>query len=44
MIVVQAASRDGVEVSMRSFVKAGLPVTVATLVVATLLLGLLAPP
>ena len=41
VIVVQIASREGVEVSMKEFVKAGLPVTVVTLVVSTLLLALL---
>ncbi len=43
VIVVQIASREGVEVSMKDFVKAGLPVTVVTLVVSTLLLALLVP-
>ncbi len=41
VIVVQIAARDGVEVSMKAFVKAGLPVTLATLALATLLLLLL---
>lgn len=43
VIVVQIASREGVEVSMKEFVKAGLPVTLVTLVVSTLLLALLVP-
>ncbi len=43
VIVVQSAARDGVEVSMKEFVRAGLPVTAVTLVVATLLIGLLVP-
>jgi Na+/H+ antiporter NhaD/arsenite permease-like protein len=43
IIVVQIASREGVEVSMKNFVKAGLPVTLVTLVVSTLLLALLVP-
>lgn len=43
VIVVQIASRDSVEVSMKDFVKAGLPVTVATLIVSTVLLPLLVP-
>ncbi len=41
VIVVQIASREGVEVSMKDFVKAGLPVTVVTLLVSTVLLALL---
>ncbi len=41
VIVVQIASREGVEVSMKEFVKAGLPVTLVTLLVSTLLLALL---
>ncbi len=41
VIVVQIAARDGVEVSMKAFVKAGLPVTLATLALATLLLAFL---
>lgn len=40
VIVVQIASREGVDVSMKEFVKAGLPVTLATLVVSTALLAL----
>ena len=40
MIVVQIASREGVEVSMKEFVKAGLPVTLVTLLVSTVLLAL----
>jgi Na+/H+ antiporter NhaD/arsenite permease-like protein len=43
VIVVQIASREGVEVSMKSFVKAGLPVTLVTLVVSTAMLALLVP-
>jgi len=43
VIVVQVASRDGVNVSMRDFVKAGLPVTAATLVLSTFLVALLVP-
>jgi len=43
VIVVQVASRDGVTVSMREFVKAGLPVTAATLLLSTVLIGLLVP-
>ena len=43
VIVVQAASRDGVTVTMKDFVKAGLPVTAATLFLSTLLIALLVP-
>jgi Na+/H+ antiporter NhaD/arsenite permease-like protein len=43
VIVVQVASRDGVSVSMRDFVKAGLPVTAATLILSTVLVALLVP-
>src|SRR5881409_644523 len=43
VIVVQVASRDGVRVSMKDFVKAGLPVTAATLVLSTVLIALLVP-
>lgn len=43
VIVVQVAARDGVKVSMKDFVKAGLPVTLATLFLATLLIALLVP-
>src|SRR6266705_1230810 len=43
VIVVQVASRDGVTVSMKDFVKAGLPVTAATLVLSTVLIALLVP-
>ena len=43
VIVVQVASRDGVEVSMKQFVKAGLPITAVTLVLATILIALLVP-
>jgi len=43
VIVVQIASRDGVEVSMKDFVKVGLPVTLATLFLSTVLLALLVP-
>ena len=42
VIVVQIAAREGVEVSMKEFVKAGLPVTAVTLLVSTVLLALLA--
>ncbi len=41
VIVVQIAAREGVEVSMKEFVKAGLPVTLVTLLVSTLLLAVL---
>lgn len=43
VIVVQVASRDGVSVSMKDFVKAGLPVTVVTLLLSTALIALLVP-
>jgi len=43
VIVVQVAARDGVTVSMKDFVKAGLPVTFVTLVVATALIAVLVP-
>ncbi len=43
VIVVQIANREGIEVSMKDFVKAGLPVTLVTLLVSTLLLFLLVP-
>ncbi|HLQ42077.1 MAG TPA: SLC13 family permease [Thermoplasmata archaeon] len=43
VIVVQAASRDGVTVSMKDFVKAGIPVTAATVILSTVLIGLLVP-
>jgi len=43
VIVVQAASRDGVTVTMKDFMKAGLPVTAATLCLSTLLIALLVP-
>ncbi len=43
VIVVQIASRDGVEVSMKDFVKVGLPVTLITLFLSTALLVLLLP-
>ncbi len=43
VIVVQVAARDGVSVSMKDFVKAGLPVTVVTLFLSTLLIALLVP-
>lgn len=43
IIVVQIAARDGVEVSMKQFVKVGLPVTLLTLLVSTLLLAVLLP-
>jgi len=41
VIVVQAASRQGVEVSFRDWFRAGLPVTVVTLVLATAVLAAL---
>ena len=41
VIVIQIASREGVEVSLKDFMKAGLPVTLVTLVVSTFLLALL---
>ncbi|HKW42719.1 MAG TPA: SLC13 family permease [Thermoplasmata archaeon] len=44
VIVVQVASRDGVEVSMKQFMKAGLPITAVTLVLAALLITVLVPP
>ncbi len=44
VIVVQIASREGIEVSMKDFVKAGLPVTAVTLLVSTVLLVLLVHP
>jgi Na+/H+ antiporter NhaD/arsenite permease-like protein len=43
VIVVQVASRDGVTVTMKDFVKAGLPVTAATLFLSTVLVALLVP-
>lgn len=43
VIVVQIASREGIEVSMKDFVKAGVPVTLVTLAISTLLLFLLVP-
>ena len=43
VIVVQVASREGVSVTMKDFVKAGLPVTAATLVLATVMIALLVP-
>lgn len=43
VIVVQIANREGVEVSMKEFVKAGLPVTLVTLALSTALLALLVP-
>jgi Na+/H+ antiporter NhaD/arsenite permease-like protein len=43
VIVVQVAARDGVSVSMKDFVKAGLPVTIVTLFLSTLLIALLVP-
>src|SRR3989449_108983 len=43
VIVVQGASRDGGRGSMKDFVKAGLPVTAATLVLSTGLIALLVP-
>jgi Na+/H+ antiporter NhaD/arsenite permease-like protein len=43
VIVVQVASREGVTVTMKDFVKAGLPVTAATLLLSTVLIALLVP-
>jgi len=43
VLVVQIASRDGVTVSMNDFVKAGFPVTAATLVLSTVLISVLVP-
>jgi Na+/H+ antiporter NhaD/arsenite permease-like protein len=43
VIVVQVAARDGVSVSMKDFVKAGLPLTIVTLFLSTLLIALLVP-
>ncbi|HYT00555.1 MAG TPA: SLC13 family permease [Thermoplasmata archaeon] len=43
VIVVQIAARDGVNVSMKQFVKAGLPVTIVTLALTTALIALLVP-
>ena len=43
VIVVQVASRDGVTVSMKDFMKAGLPVTAVTLILSTVLIALLVP-
>ena len=43
VIVVQVASREGVSVTVKDFVKAGLPVTAATLIVSTVLIALLVP-
>lgn len=43
VIVAQVASRDGVTVSLRDFVKAGLPVTAVTLILSTILIALLVP-
>src|SRR5439155_20302491 len=43
VVVVQGASREGVSVTMKDFVKAGLPVTAATLIVSTVLIALLVP-
>ncbi|OGS51323.1 MAG: hypothetical protein A3K65_02910 [Euryarchaeota archaeon RBG_16_68_12] len=40
-IIVQAASRQGVEISFRDWVRAGLPAMVATLVLAVALLAAL---
>ncbi|TLZ59890.1 MAG: anion transporter, partial [Methanobacteriota archaeon] len=41
VIVVQAASRQGVEISFKDWFRAGLPATVATLVLATAVLAAL---
>jgi Na+/H+ antiporter NhaD/arsenite permease-like protein len=43
VIVVQVASREGVTVTMKDFMKAGLPVTAATLVLSTVLIAILVP-
>lgn len=43
VIVVQSAAREGVDVSMKDFVRAGLPVTLVTLVVSTALIAVLVP-
>ena len=43
VIVVQVASRDGVSVSMKDFVKAGLPATAVTLLLSTVLIALFVP-
>jgi Na+/H+ antiporter NhaD/arsenite permease-like protein len=43
VIVVQVASREGVSVSMKDFVKAGLPVTLVTLLLSTVMIALLVP-
>ena len=43
VIVVQLAAREGVQVSMKDFVRAGLPVTAATLVLSTAMIALLVP-
>jgi Na+/H+ antiporter NhaD/arsenite permease-like protein len=43
VIVVQAASRDGVTVTMKDFMKAGLPVTAVTLLLSTALIALFVP-
>jgi len=39
VIVVQAASRQGVEISFKDWFRAGFPATIATLVLATALLA-----
>jgi Na+/H+ antiporter NhaD/arsenite permease-like protein len=44
VIVAQVASREGVAVTMKDFVKAGLPVTAATLVLSTAMIAVLVPP
>ncbi len=43
VIVVQLAARDGVRVTMKDFVKAGLPVTLVTLLLSAFLIALLVP-
>jgi Na+/H+ antiporter NhaD/arsenite permease-like protein len=43
VIVVQVAARDGVPVTMKDFVKAGLPITAVTLVLSTVIIALLVP-
>lgn len=43
VIVVQVASREGVSVSMKDFMKAGLPVTLVTLLLSTVMIALLVP-
>ena len=42
VIVVQAASKEGVEVSMADFVRGGLPIMAVTLLLSTFVLAILA--